>query len=105
MLSTVDCAFASIPVMCVEPSISIHNFLIKHILDSDIGNVSTPEQRVAVAREIRDACINVGFFYSECLHLRSNATLFELYQSVGTEYLKEPSITCFWPWKPTSLSL
>ena len=45
----------------------LFNLLIKGFLDSDIGNVSTSEQRAAVAREIRDACINVGFFYSECL--------------------------------------
>ena len=54
----------------------IHNLLIKIDLDSDIGNVSTPEERAAVAREIRDACINVGFFYIECRYLCSNATLF-----------------------------
>ncbi|KAL4070393.1 hypothetical protein J3A83DRAFT_4372574 [Scleroderma citrinum] len=29
----------------------------------DIGNASTPAQRVALAHEIRDACMNVGFFY------------------------------------------
>ncbi|KAI6039637.1 hypothetical protein EDC04DRAFT_2894981 [Pisolithus marmoratus] len=29
----------------------------------DIGHASTPEERAALARQIRDACMNVGFFY------------------------------------------
>lgn len=29
----------------------------------DIGHASTHEERVALARQIRDACMNVGFFY------------------------------------------
>ncbi|KAI5996001.1 hypothetical protein F5J12DRAFT_896347 [Pisolithus orientalis] len=29
----------------------------------DIGCVSTPEERAALAQQIRDACVNVGFFY------------------------------------------
>ncbi|KIN99678.1 hypothetical protein M404DRAFT_779875 [Pisolithus tinctorius Marx 270] len=29
----------------------------------DIGCVSTPEERAALAQQIRDACMNVGFFY------------------------------------------
>ncbi|KAL4070392.1 hypothetical protein J3A83DRAFT_4372573 [Scleroderma citrinum] len=42
--ATLNGAFDSIPVI-------------------DIGNASTPEQRVALAREISNACMNVGFFY------------------------------------------
>ncbi|KAI5988338.1 hypothetical protein EDD15DRAFT_2531711 [Pisolithus albus] len=29
----------------------------------DIGHASTPEERAVLARQIRDACMNVGFFY------------------------------------------
>ncbi|KAI6140639.1 hypothetical protein BKA82DRAFT_4172544 [Pisolithus tinctorius] len=29
----------------------------------DIGHVSTPEERAALALRVRDACMNVGFFY------------------------------------------
>lgn len=29
----------------------------------DIGHVSTPEERIALAQQIRDACMSVGFFY------------------------------------------
>ncbi|KAI6114509.1 hypothetical protein F5141DRAFT_1291217 [Pisolithus sp. B1] len=29
----------------------------------DIGRASTPEERAALARQIRDACVKVGFFY------------------------------------------
>lgn len=29
----------------------------------DIGHASTHEERAALARQIRDACMNVGFFY------------------------------------------
>ncbi|KIM69941.1 hypothetical protein SCLCIDRAFT_101558 [Scleroderma citrinum Foug A] len=42
--ATLDGAFDSIPVI-------------------DIANTSTPEQRAALAHEIRNASINVGFFY------------------------------------------
>ncbi|KAI6117106.1 hypothetical protein EV401DRAFT_1971540 [Pisolithus croceorrhizus] len=31
--------------------------------NSDIGRASTPEERAALARQIRDACVKVGFFY------------------------------------------
>lgn len=62
---TLGGAFNSIPVMYVRLSVSICNLLVNYFLASDIGNVSTQEQRGTVAREIRDACINVGFFYGE----------------------------------------
>ncbi|KAI6163285.1 hypothetical protein EDD17DRAFT_1756249 [Pisolithus thermaeus] len=42
--ASVSCAFNSIPIV-------------------DIGHASTPEERVALAQQIRDACMKVGFFY------------------------------------------
>ncbi|KAI6039622.1 hypothetical protein EDC04DRAFT_2894967 [Pisolithus marmoratus] len=42
--SSVSGAFDSIPII-------------------DIGHASTAEERAALARQIRDACVNVGFFY------------------------------------------
>ena len=38
------------------------------LLTSNIGDASTPERRASLAHEIRSACINVGFFYSEYIH-------------------------------------
>ncbi|KAI6120043.1 hypothetical protein EV401DRAFT_2070900 [Pisolithus croceorrhizus] len=29
----------------------------------DIGHASTPDERIALAQQIREACVNVGFFY------------------------------------------
>ena len=61
--ATSDGAFDSIPVMCVESSRIPIDRLLNPL--SDIGDASTPERRVALAHEVRNACMNVGFFYSE----------------------------------------
>ena len=61
---SLDGAFDSIPVMYVEPLLSIDR-LLDQLLSSDIADASTPERRATLAREIRNACMNVGFFYSE----------------------------------------
>jgi len=61
-----DGAFDSIPVMCVQLVLLIDRLL--KLLASDIGDASTPERRAALAHEIRNSCMNVGFFYSEYIY-------------------------------------
>ncbi|KAL4068948.1 hypothetical protein V8B97DRAFT_1872474 [Scleroderma yunnanense] len=68
--ATLNGAFDSIPVI-------------------DIGNASTPEQRVALAREISNACMNVGFFYVVTGHGIPQETIDNLF-SVMQDYFSLP---------------
>ncbi|KAI6107671.1 hypothetical protein EDD16DRAFT_1712176 [Pisolithus croceorrhizus] len=51
--------------MSLAESVASVNGAFDSIPIIDIGHASTHEERAALARQIRDACMNVGFFYSE----------------------------------------
>jgi len=63
--------FQNIPVMCVSNKIEITTYDVS--LLSDLLNASStdPEERNALVEEIRNACINVGFFYGACSAARN----------------------------------
>ena len=98
--AALDGAFDRIPVMCVELMLSIDRLL--KMLASNVGDASTPERRAALAHEIRNACMNVGFFYSEYIHqLFPNSSLYTCWQSLGTGYPRRLSTTWLQPWSLT----
>lgn len=58
-------SFSKIPVMSVHYKYKILAYHAVWCIYSDLANIKRSDNslRQALAKEIRDACINVGFFY------------------------------------------
>lgn len=64
-LSRTDSSFEEIPIMSAR--FWLYDDVLIYRLYSDIGNATSSDlaARRVLAGEIRDACVNVGFFYGQ----------------------------------------